>query len=115
MNSTTHEQDMSTPELARIAKGEPAGDVRPLFPTEAGDELRGRWDRIQTGFVDSPQKSVQEADQLVADAVQRLSARFADERNRLEQQWDRGDQVSTEDLRVALQTYRAFFNRILST
>jgi hypothetical protein len=120
MNITTHEQDITTQDDARIANGEREPregqiGVPQLFPVEASAELRSRWDRVQTGFVDSPRKAVQEADQLVADAIQRLSARFSDERNRLEQQWDRGDQVNTEELRVALQSYRAFFHRILST
>jgi hypothetical protein len=39
---------------------------------------------------------------------------FAEERSRLEPQWDSGDSVSTEALRVALQRYRAFFDRLLS-
>jgi hypothetical protein len=32
----------------------------------------------------------------------------------LRKKWRRGDNVSTEDLRVALQRYRAFFDRLLS-
>jgi hypothetical protein len=46
--------------------------------------------------------------------MKRLAEVFADERSRLEQHWDRGDNVSTEDLRVALQRYRTFFHRLLS-
>jgi hypothetical protein len=47
--------------------------------------------------------------------MERLAESFSDERNRLENQWDRGDEVSTEELRVTLQRYRAFFNRLLET
>ena len=45
--------------------------------------------------------------------MKRLAEVFAEERSRLEQQWDRGDNVSTEDLRIALQRYRSFFQRLL--
>jgi hypothetical protein len=78
------------------------------------DSLRTRWKEIQTAFVDEPRKAVEQADGLVASAMKRLAEVFAQERSGLEQQWDRGDSVSTEDLRVALQRYRAFFDRLLS-
>ena len=51
---------------------------------------------------------------LVADVMKRLAESFASERGTLEKQWDRGDNVTTEDLRVALQRYRTFFDRLLS-
>jgi hypothetical protein len=85
-----------------------------LFPAEEADELHRRWDSVQAGFVDEPRRAVEEADSLVASAMKRLAETFADERANLERQWDRGDDVSTEDLRVALQRYRAFFTRLLS-
>jgi hypothetical protein len=88
--------------------------VQPLFHAETAEELRRRWGTIQTSFVDEPRRAVEQGDELVADVVQRLSQSFATERSNLEQQWDRGDQVSTEDLRVALQRYRSFFERLLA-
>jgi hypothetical protein len=57
---------------------------------------------------------VQEADGLVAAAMRRLAEMFAKERAGLEGQWDRGDDVSTEDLRLALRRYRSFFGRLLA-
>jgi hypothetical protein len=57
---------------------------------------------------------VERADELVAEVIKRLADSFAQERSRLEGQWGRGDNVSTEDLRVALQRYRAFFDRLLN-
>ena len=89
-------------------------DATPLFPGNELQQLQGRWDRIQTDFVDRPRDAVREADRLVSSAMQRLSEVFSAERSKLEQQWDRGDSVSTEDLRVALQRYRSFFRRVLS-
>jgi hypothetical protein len=85
-----------------------------LFPSNELQDLRTRWKDIQTGFVDEPRKAVEQADGLVASAMKRLAEVFAQERSGLEQQWDLGDNVSTEDLRVALQRYRSFFDRLLS-
>jgi hypothetical protein len=46
--------------------------------------------------------------------MKQLARSFADERNRLEGQWERDEDVSTEELRVALMRYRSFFDRLLS-
>ena len=91
-----------------------AHDSTPLFPENELEGLRTRWREVQTGFVDEPRKAVEQADGLVASAMKRLAEVFAEERAGLEKQWDRGDNVSTEDLRVALQRYRTFFDRLLS-
>ena len=64
--------------------------------------------------MDEPWQAVERADHLVAEAMKRLAEMFAEERAKLEGQWDRGDNVSTEDLRLALRRYRSFFNRLLS-
>jgi len=86
----------------------------PLFSqTDVGD-LRERWTNVQTGFVDEPRHAVEEADKLVATVMQRLAEGFASERANLEKQWDGGNNVSTEDLRVAMQRYRSFFDRLLN-
>jgi hypothetical protein len=76
--------------------------------------LRARWDAVQAGFVDEPRRAGEQADSLVAAAMKRHAETFAQERSQLEGQWDRGDDVSTEDLRLALQRYRSFFGRLLS-
>jgi hypothetical protein len=86
----------------------------PLFSDSDINDLRGRWSNVQAGFVDEPRHAVEEADQLVAAVMKRLAEGFANERSTLEKQWDRGDNVSTEDLRVALQRYRSFFDRLLN-
>ncbi len=109
-----HESQLTTAELARQATGEEAATPQHLLPEDFTGELRSRWDRIQTGFVDEPRKAVQQADELVAQAIKRLAETFAGERSNLEGQWDRGDNVSTEDLRLALQKYRSFFHRLLN-
>jgi hypothetical protein len=94
-----------------VEKQEEAGQ---LLQKDFVDDLRHKWDQVQTGFVDEPRAAVKEADELVAQAMKRLAELFADERSRLEQQWDRGDNVNTEDLRIALKKYRSFFQRLLS-
>ena len=97
-----------------LEEGSPGNEANPLFPENELDGLRTRWKEIQTGFVDEPRKAVEQADGLVASAMKRLAEVFSEERAGLEKQWDRGDSVSTEDLRVALQRYRTFFDRLLS-
>jgi hypothetical protein len=85
-----------------------------LFHDEEGRGFRTRWDAIQTGFVDQPRAAVEQADALVAEMLKRLTDGFGDERAKLESQWSRGQEVSTEDLRIALKRYRSFFERLLS-
>jgi len=85
----------------------------PLFSESEMGEFRSQWTKIQTRFVDEPRGTVKDADELVAAVMQRLAEGFANERSGLEKQWDSGDNASTEDLRVALQRYRSFFDRLL--
>ena len=92
------------------------GSERPA-PLLSGDDagtFGQRWESIQIGFVDEPRQSVEHADELVAELMQHLAQTFARERDGLEAQWSRGEDVSTEDLRLALQRYRSFFERLLS-
>ena len=109
-NRSNAEDDQSTAPLTR----ERLERDEPLLPEDEGDRLMHRWHEIQSSFVDRPRDSVEQADALVADLMQRLAAGFSEARERLEQQWDSGDDVSTEDLRVALTRYRSFFGRLLS-
>jgi len=86
----------------------------PLFAQNDTQDCRSRWEKIQSGFVDEPRTAVVQADELVANAIKRLAEVFATERHKLETEWDKTDNVSTEDLRVALRRYRSFFDRLLS-
>jgi hypothetical protein len=94
-------------------RGVPVSEPMPLFSESEMGDFRSQWSKIQTGFVDEPRRTVEEADKLVASVMQRLAEGFANERSGLEKQWDHGDNVSTENLRVALQRYRSFFDRLL--
>ena len=87
--------------------------VSPLFPEEELAGYRARWSGIQTGFVDEPRKAVEQADALVAEVTNRLTEGFAEERRKLEAQWDHVDRITTEDLRIEMRRYRSFFERLL--
>jgi hypothetical protein len=89
------------------------GQDQALFADDEAQSFRSRWEDVQRGFVDEPRESVQKADDLVSDLVERLTNGFAETRSGLEQQWNKGEEASTEDLRIALTRYRAFFQRLL--
>ena len=92
-------------------------EARQETPLLTEDKSRGyssRWQEVQAEFVDEPQKAVRDADGLVAEVIQTLAATFADQRKELEDQWSKGSEVSTEDLRQALMQYRSFFQRLLA-
>ena len=122
-NASTATDDSAVAETDQPESGGPtaagrdaaqADENASLLPADQSDRFTARWHEIQTSFVDQPRDSVAQADALVADLMQRLAAGFSNERQRLESQWDSGDDVSTEDLRVALTRYRSFFDRLLS-
>jgi hypothetical protein len=85
-----------------------------LFSADEIDQYRTEWRGLQSDFVDSPRDAVQHADQLVAQVIQSLATTFADHKRSLEGQWSEGEQVETEELRVALRQYRAFFDKLLT-
>jgi hypothetical protein len=89
-----------------------ADDV--LFAGDNLADLRARWAGVQAAFVDDPKDCIQKADVLVSDLVEQLTAGFAETRSHLEEQWHRGEEASTEDLRLALMHYRGFFERLLA-
>jgi hypothetical protein len=99
----------STPKMAKAQEPN-----LPLFAQNDSQDFHSRWEKIQIGFVDEPRKAVELADELVASAIKRLAEVFAAERQKLEAEWDKTDNVSTEDLRIALRRYRSFFDRLLS-
>jgi hypothetical protein len=102
--------DISRPQVTQAGA---AAEPPPLFSESDITNSRSRWSNIQAAFVDEPRRAVEDADSLVASLMKKLAEGFANERERLEKQWDRGEDVSTEDLRIALQRYRSFFDRLL--
>jgi hypothetical protein len=93
---------------------EPAPDV-PLLEQEQAAAFLDRWHEVQARFVDDPQAAVRDGDSLVAELLHALATRFADHKDGLEQSWHGGGEADTEQLRLALQSYRSFFSRLLST
>lgn len=120
----TEQDNLSTADLVREANaskqsfgkdGDAAPPARmPLLSAEESRKLCSSWDAIQSSFVDEPKSAVARADRLVAGAIKQLAEVFAAERSKLEHQWERGEDVSTEELRVTLQRYRSFFQRVVS-
>lgn len=114
---TTHATDTEQQEAIEREAAPDDQDTKraaPLFADDAATELRERWTEVQTGFVDEPRNAVEQADALVAEVMKRLADSFTTERQALKQQWSRGDDASTEELRLALRRYRSFFDRLLS-
>ena len=115
------------PEEESIAPATPPSTIVAPAPTQAtnvasattllnhdeSEHFRMRWNEIQGKFVDEPRAAVQQADALVSEVIEHITQKFASEHGLLEDQWKQGSDVSTEDLRKALQHYRSFFNRLV--
>jgi len=99
---------------AKHGDGDDTAKLKPLFADGVDQDFRNRWRDIQSGFVDEPRSSVEQADQLVAQLMQKLAQSFSEQRSNLEKQWEASEKVSTEELRVAFTKYRSFFERLLS-
>jgi hypothetical protein len=84
-----------------------------LLNREESDHFRTRWNEIQGKFVDDLRSAVEQADALVSEVIELITQMFANEHRLLEGQWNQGNDVSTEDLRIALQRYRSFFNSLV--
>jgi hypothetical protein len=125
-DTRTNSQTDTRMSTADLAYGRDGGKMNAPAAGEAENErvalidegqvggYRQRWTSIQTKFIDEPRETVSDADELVAEVIQGLARRFAEERQTLEQQWQSGSEVSTEDLRQAMQHYRSFFERLLA-
>ncbi len=115
-SSSPVEDQRSTDEPGRQPSAEETESAsdQTLFGEDELSVLRSRWDEVQAGFVDDPRECVQKADGLVSDVVDRITTGFSESRSRLEEQWARGEEGSTEDLRLALKRYREFFQRLLA-
>jgi|KBSSwiStaDraftv2_1062776.scaffolds.fasta_scaffold1519103_1 hypothetical protein len=106
--------DESNGTAAFAGRSERGSSEASLLEDGEASDLRARWTACQERFVDEPRDSVKSADELVAEVMKKVASEFASTRKSLEKQWDRGDRVSTEDLRLAMQRYREFFNRLLA-
>lgn len=107
--SARQDQDDGEPRENRDRDGN-----RPLFPSHQCTTLEKEWQGIQANFVDSPRDAVKQADALVTKTIDILSSSFAEMRGSMERTWEKDGDVSTEELRLAMQNYRSFFHRLLS-
>ena len=104
----------STPTERKEDRARQSGEERAaLFHDEEAHGFRSRWDAIQTGFVDEPAPP---SNRQTRSSLRSFHAwyRSLASNTTLEREWGRDRDVSTEDLRVALTRYRAFFDRLLS-
>jgi type VI protein secretion system component VasK len=108
-----HETPVGETITREASIGTNAGSSPALLDREESEHLRTRWNEIQGKFVDEPRSAVQQADALVSEVIEKINQIFANEHSSLEGQWNQGNNVSTEDLRKALQRYRSFFNRLV--
>jgi hypothetical protein len=104
-------------ELAQddVDPASPGEEFPALLDDREAEAFLDRWRDVQVRFVDDPQGAVRDGDSLVAELMQSLAQRFSERKSGLEEQWNRGGEPETEQLRHALQEYRSFFNRLLST
>jgi len=106
-----HRDDVVPFQIRSRTGNEPANTE--ILPERQLEDLHSKWTAIQTSFVDEPRKAVEDADQLVGLAIKQIEEVFFAQRANLEKQWNRGDEVSTENLRISLQRYRDFFERLM--
>jgi hypothetical protein len=114
VGDTTTQSQVAPQDRSTAPAADESSTEQLLFVEKDLADLRARWAGVQAAFVDDPKDCVQKADVLVSDLVDRLTNGFAHARSRLEEQWARGEQASTEDLRLALMHYRDFFERLLA-
>jgi hypothetical protein len=110
-DSVGHEETLTASKVSPPSNEE---ELNPLLSAKEEKDLRARWSDIQANFVDEPRRAVENADELVAQTIHRLAQSFSDQKGSLEKQWEHSEQVSTEELRMALRRYRSFFDRLLS-
>jgi len=112
-DETAHDETAHREPVEPAAVDTTAGDA-PLFTPDDAADYQAEWRALQADFVDDPREAVQRADELVAQVMQTLATTFNEHKHALEEQWQRGDEVQTEELRQALKRYRTFFDRLLS-
>ena len=109
----SHEEIIALKEPVENQKVMETGPL-PWLKGEENDELRTRWNLIQSEFVNEPRTSVEQADALVAETLERIEQAFSEQRTVLNEQLVNHADLSTEDLRIALKGYRTFLNRLLA-
>ena len=99
-----------TPESVPLQKLAPVGPDTAIDPGTGS--YQDRWGAIQAGFIDDPGRTVESASALVAEIWDEIERSITDEREGVESRW-RSTESSTDDFRVAMQDYRALYNRFM--
>ncbi|MER5882453.1 hypothetical protein ABT160_01350 [Streptomyces sp. NPDC001941] len=112
-----HRTPVTAPTPAAAAEAvphAPAEHAGQLFPQGERDKLALRLQQALGGFVDEPRGAVREAASVLEDVTEHLTATLTERRRTLRAAWDDGDGPSgTEELRIALRTYREMTERLL--
>jgi len=95
---------------AEAVPAAPAGPPAALLGGLDTEGIRSRFLDIQAGFVDEPRQAVEEAGRFTEELVQQVIDALQAQRGQLHAPVDEG---STEDLRLALRSYRQFVDRLL--
>jgi hypothetical protein len=100
----------------RTPESDPLQKIAPVGPDTAMDPGTGsyqdRWGAIQAGFIDDPRRTVESASALVAEIWDETVRAITDEREGVEGRWQ-STESSTDDLRAAMQDYRALYARFI--
>jgi len=84
-----------------------------LWPDGLAEALRERWRERQLQFVDDPQSATARADELLDATIAELTESLQAQRAELAQ-WRNASDSDTEGLRMAMQRYRGFLDRVLT-
>ncbi|WP_406105552.1 hypothetical protein [Micromonospora globbae] len=97
---------------ARPAGSTVAAEPASLFDARTAQTFRDRWRDVQLRFVDDPRAAAGEAEALVEEAIEALSAALAAQKDTLGG-WQEAGSADTEELRMAVRRYRDFLDRVL--
>lgn len=100
-----------TPDTAAAGDG-----ASGCYPDGERARLGERLQHAVSRFVDSPRQAVEEADGVLEETVSRLTEHLAEQRRTLRTTWEGGADrkaADTEELRVALRSYRETAERLL--
>ncbi|MFI7605701.1 hypothetical protein ACIBTV_11315 [Micromonospora sp. NPDC049366] len=97
---------------SRPAGSTVAAEPASLFDADTAQNFRDRWRDVQLRFVDDPRAAAAEAQAMVEEAIEALSAALTAQRNTLGA-WQETGSADTEELRMAVRRYRDFLDRVL--
>jgi len=97
-----------TPESDPLKRLAPVGPDTALDPGAGSYE--DRWGAIEAGFIDDPRRTVESAGALLTEVWDETVRAITTEREGVEARWQ-STESSTDDLRLAMQDYRALYAR----